>query len=281
MILKNRNRFECFQKSIIFVYYFWKSFCSRRISNRISRSYKKQISFYTQISVSFYTFWSMIKTFYITSCCENFAMISKLTIAMQYNLHMNHVNRANQLRNELTISRFEQVKWTKRINELLHTSFEIIINHRRISVIEIDVYLLRNWLQNFYEIQISYINRQSVSNRSIVCEVIVRSIFTRNLENVKHSFSEMSTYNIVRVVERLIIVWHVKWIYACHLNASKSIMIRKECHTNALINSESEYVSRHLKIYRWFQMNFECNQISVIECLYIIELFHWIIHIYT
>ena len=30
---------------------------------------------------------------------------------------MNHVNRANQFRNELTISRFEQIQWTKRINE--------------------------------------------------------------------------------------------------------------------------------------------------------------------
>ena len=45
-----------------------------------------------------------------TSCCENLAMISKFTIAVQYNLHMSHVNRANQLRSELTISRLEQVK---------------------------------------------------------------------------------------------------------------------------------------------------------------------------
>ena len=41
---------------------------------------------------------------------KNFAIISKFIIAMQYNFYMNYVNRANQLRNELTISRFEQVK---------------------------------------------------------------------------------------------------------------------------------------------------------------------------
>ena len=39
-------------------------------------------------------------------------------------------------------------------------SYEIIINQTMISVIEIDVYLLKNSLKNFYEAQISYINRQ-------------------------------------------------------------------------------------------------------------------------
>ena len=144
MVLEDRDRFECLQKSAILVYYFWESFCSRRVSNRVPRPYKEQVSSYTQTSASFYTLWPVIKAFYMTSCCGGLAMASKLTIAVQYNLHMGHVDRANQLRNGLTISRSGQVKWTKRISGLLHTSFGVIINHRRTSVIEIDVYLLRN-----------------------------------------------------------------------------------------------------------------------------------------
>ena len=100
------------------------------------------------------------------------------------------------------------------------------------------MYLFKNWLKFFYETQISYINRQSVSNQFIVSEVIFRSIITRNFENVKHSFSKMSTYSIVRIVKRLIIVWHVKWIYTCHMNVSRVIMIRRKCHTSVLINRE-------------------------------------------
>ena len=240
-----------------------------------------QISFYTQISVSFYTLWSMIKTFYMTSCCEDFAMISKFTIAMQYNLHMSHVNRANQLRNELTISRFEQVKWTKRISEfdqyerihrLKSLQSQKNFNHRDRRVFTQK--LIAEFLRSS-----DIIHQSSKCIKSIYCKWSDCSI--NDLENVKHSFSEMSIYSIVRIVKRLIIVWHVKWVYACHLNVSKSIMIRRRCHTSALINRESEYVSKHLKVYRWFQMNFECNHISVIECLYTIELLHWIIHIYT
>ena len=121
---------------------------------------------------------------------------------VQINFEMNwryhDSNNANE-RNE-----WSNTWWIRSIS--MHTSFEIIINHKKISIIEIDVYLFKNWLMNFYEIQISYINRQNVSNRFIVCEMIVRSIFISNFENVKHSFSKMLTYNIVRIVKRLIIV---------------------------------------------------------------------------
>ena len=41
---------------------------------------------------------------------KNFAIISKFIIAIQYNFYKNYVNRANQFRNKLTISRFEQIK---------------------------------------------------------------------------------------------------------------------------------------------------------------------------
>ena len=54
-------------------------------------------------------------------------------IAMQYNFHMSHVNRANQFRNELTISRFEQINWTKRMIEYMmnsiNTNAYIVWNH--------------------------------------------------------------------------------------------------------------------------------------------------------
>ena len=54
----------------------------------------------------------------------NKIVVKQLTIAMQYNLHMTHVNRANQLRNEMTISRFKQVKWTKRVIEYMINSIK-------------------------------------------------------------------------------------------------------------------------------------------------------------
>ena len=272
MILKNRNRFECLQNSIILVYYFWKSFCNRRI-NKSNFTIVWRTSFVLHTNqrekTSFYTFWLMIKTFYMTSCFENFAMISKFIIAMQYNFHMSYVNRANQFRNELTISRFEQVKWSKKkwfntwwIRSIrTHTSFKIIINHKKILIIEINVCLLKNWLKNFYEIQISYINRQSVSNQFIVNEVIVRSILARNFENVKHSFFEIWIYNIVQIVKCLIIVWFVKRVYACHMNISRAIMNRRKYNTNSLINSEFVNVWKHLRMFWWFQMNFEYNHI--------------------
>ena len=121
---------------------------------------------------------------------------------VQINFEMNwryhDLSKSNE-RNE-----WSNTWWIRSIRT--HTSYEVIINQREISIIEIDVYLLKNWLKNFYEIQISYISRQSVSNQSIVSEMIVRSIFTRDFENVKHSFSKMSTYNIVRIVKRLITV---------------------------------------------------------------------------
>ena len=88
MILEDRNRFECLQNSTILVGYFWESFCSRRVNNRVSRSYEEQVSSYTRTSASFYTLWPVIETFYMTSCRGGLAMVSKLTIAMQYNLHM-------------------------------------------------------------------------------------------------------------------------------------------------------------------------------------------------
>ena len=124
------------------------------------------------------------------------------------------------------------------------------------------MYSLNCLWTSFYETQISYIKRSQASRRFIVCEVIVRSILTRNLENVKHSSLKVSTYNIVQIVERLIIVWNVKWVYACHMNASRVIMIRKECHTNALINSEiwkrfetlesDLVISNELRMYLYF-----------------------------
>ena len=248
MILKDRNRFECFQNSTILVYYFWKSSCSRRV-NKSSFTIVWRTSFVLHTNqrerISFYTFWSMIEAFYMISCCEDLAMISKFTLQcnttfiwvmwiVQINFEVNW--RYHDSSKSIERKKWSNTWWIRSIRT--HTSFEVIINHRRISVIEIDVYLLRNWLKNLYEAQISYINRQSVSNQSIVCEMIFRSIFTSNLENAKHSSSEVSTYNIVRVVERLIIVWHVRWVYACHMNVSKTIMTRRECHTSALINSE-------------------------------------------
>ena len=78
------------------------------------------------------------------------------------------------------------------------------------------------------------IHQSSKCIKSIYCEWSDCSI--NDFENVKHSFSEVSTYSIVRIAERLIIVWHVKWVYACHMNVSKAIMTRRECHTSALIN---------------------------------------------
>ena len=175
-------------------------------------------------------------------------------INFEVNWRYHDSNKSNE-RNE-----WSNTWWIRSIRT--HTSFEVIINHRRISVIEIDVCLLRNWLKNFYEAQISYISRQSVSNQSIVSEVIVRSIFTRDLENVKHSSSRVSTYNIVRAVERLIIVWHVRWVYACHMDASRAIMTRRGCHTSALINSgiwrrfgalgSDLVISNELRMYLYF-----------------------------
>ena len=54
---------------------------------------------------------------------------------MQYNLHMSYVNRANQLRNELTISQFKQIKWTKRMIEYMinsiNTNAYIVWSHHQ------------------------------------------------------------------------------------------------------------------------------------------------------
>ena len=281
-------RFECLQNSAILVYYFWESSCSRRVSkSSFTTVWRTSFVLHTNQGgrASFYTLWPVIEAFYMTSCCEGLAMASNSLL--QCNTTSIWVMWIVQINSEVNwryhdpgkpIGRKEwsNTWWIRPIRT--HTSFGVIINHRRISVIEIDVYLLRNWLKGLYEAQISYTNRQSVS---IVCGVVVRSILTPGLENVKHSPPGVPTYSIVRAVERLIIVWHVKWVYACHLDASRPIMIRRGCHTSALINSGSEYVSGHLGVYRWPQMNSECNHISVIECLYTIELLHWIIHIYT
>ena len=44
-------------------------------------------------------------------------IIEQFIIAVQYNLYMNHVNRVNQLRTDLIISRPQQFKWIKKMIE--------------------------------------------------------------------------------------------------------------------------------------------------------------------
>ena len=68
MILKDRNRFECLQNSIIFVYYFWKY---RRVSkSNFTIVWRTNFVLHTnqREKTSFYTLWSVIKAFYMISC---------------------------------------------------------------------------------------------------------------------------------------------------------------------------------------------------------------------
>ena len=62
-------------------------------------------------------------------------VVRQPTIAVQYNLHMGHVDRANQLRSGLTISRPRQVKWTKRMIEYMvdsaNTNAYIVWSHHQ------------------------------------------------------------------------------------------------------------------------------------------------------
>ena len=51
--------------------------------------------------------------------------IEQFIIAVQYNLHMSHVNRANQLRTNLTIARSQKLKWIMRMIEYMLDSVNI------------------------------------------------------------------------------------------------------------------------------------------------------------
>ena len=51
--------------------------------------------------------------------------VEQPTIAVQYNLHMGHVDRANQLRANLTIARPQEPKWTMRMIEYMLDSVNI------------------------------------------------------------------------------------------------------------------------------------------------------------
>ena len=61
--------------------------------------------------------------------------VEQFTIAVQYNLHMSHVDRVNQLRADLIISRSQQLKWIKRMIEYI------------IDSVSINVYLVWNHYQ--------------------------------------------------------------------------------------------------------------------------------------
>ena len=52
-------------------------------------------------------------------------IVEQFTIAVQYNLHMGHVDPANQLRANLTIFRLQQFKWIKRMIEYMIDSASI------------------------------------------------------------------------------------------------------------------------------------------------------------
>ena len=64
-------------------------------------------------------------------------IVEQFTIAVQYNLYMNHVNRVNQLRAELIISRSQQFKWIKRMIEYMINSISINVyfvwNHYQLN----------------------------------------------------------------------------------------------------------------------------------------------------
>ena len=63
-------------------------------------------------------------------------IVEQFIIAIQYNFYMSHVNRVNQLRVDLIISRSQQLKWIKRMIEYM------------IDSVSINVYLIWNHYQS-------------------------------------------------------------------------------------------------------------------------------------
>ena len=137
-----------------------------------------------------------------------------------------------------------------------HYQSQKIFNYRNQRVfIQKLIKLLRN---------LNIIHQSSKCIKSIYCVSNNCSINNHTKFRKCQAFIfKMSIYNIVSIVKRLIIIWHVKKIYTYYINVLKIIMNRRKCNTNVLINNEIwkrfETFESNLMISNKFRIYAYCN----------------------